>query len=235
MSYDATILATTGLANYWKLDEASGTTAADAFGASPLTYAGGVTYSTAAIVAGGIRAKTFDRATSGRVSMATSPTGAANTSYEFWFRPSDLATDRQCILFNGAGGNGFGLCINGGSVNGHLYYLRQSLAWHDTGVAPLTTRPSHVVLTLDGSANPRVYHDGLLAFTGSGAPDAPSGGFIIGAEVEAGGNGFNGVIDDVSTYTVALDAATILAHYQAGTAPPIAPLASNLYRRRRAG
>lgn len=45
-----------------------------------------------------------------------------------------------------------------------------------------------------------------------------SGGFSIGARSD-GGFGFAGAIDEVAYYTNALDAATVLSHYQAGTNP----------------
>lgn len=219
MSYDATILATAGLVHYWKLDEASGTSAADAVGSDALTIAGGVTLSSAPLVSGGTAAMTFARASSGRASRGSSY-GATSASYECWFRSSDAATDRQCLLFNGSGTNGFGLFINGGAVNGHLYYLRQNVGWHDTAYIPATWAawPHHLVLTLDGSGFAKVYVDGLLTITVGAAPNAPTAGFVVGAETASGTNGFGGTIDDVAVYSATLTAATVLEHYQAGIA-----------------
>jgi hypothetical protein len=222
LSYSQAVLATAGLIHYWKLDETTGASAADSAGTDALTIAGGVTLGADPLVPGGT-AMTFSRAGSGRLSRATSY-GTTGASYECWFRSSDATSDRQGILFNGSGSNGFGIFVNGGSTNGHLYYLKQSLAWNDTGYTPGTTRTHHLVLTMDGSATARIYVDAVLVVTFSGAPNTASGGFTVGGENSTGGQ-FSGTIDEVSVYSATLSAATILDHYLAAQAdvPTIRP------------
>ena len=189
-------------------------------GAADLTVAGGVTLGAAPLVYGGKAAATFARSASGRASRRTSY-GAADVSFEGWFRCDDLATQRQAIFFNGSGNNGFGLVLNGHSVTGQLSVLFQNVDWLTINYSP-GTGVHHFVLTLAGS-NPvtlTLYVDGVQVWAHTRTPpNAPSGGFTIGAETTAGRGGFTGAIDDFFVYNGVLDAATALAHYNAGKAP----------------
>ena len=65
-AYSDAVLATANLTHDWKLDETSGTSAADAVGSHPLTYAAGFTLGAPGLYHGGITAVTFARATAGR-------------------------------------------------------------------------------------------------------------------------------------------------------------------------
>src|SRR5205814_10554500 len=77
----------------------------------------------------------------------------------------------------------------------------------------------HVVVVYDGSQG-YIYVNGQLANSGTPTGFVPNDGanFTIGARSDRRCQ-FQGADDAVAIYTDALSAATILAHYQAGTNP----------------
>lgn len=95
----------------------------------------------------------------------------------------------------------------------------------------------HVVLVISNAVtatNFYAYYDGALVAGPVAIPafvpnDGVNGGFTIGSRSDvASGYTCVGAIDEVAYYTNALDPATILAHYQAGTNPAPATAYSTL-------
>jgi Concanavalin A-like lectin/glucanases superfamily/F5/8 type C domain len=85
-----------------------------------------------------------------------------------------------------------------------LYETYNDTAWVGITTATTTGEWHHVVATLDGTAM-QLYHDGVLAASGSGATllDA-SRSFVIGARSDAGSGGgpFIGSLDEVGFFNV---------------------------------
>lgn len=212
MGYSSVVLATSGLKNYWRLNDSSGTTAADSGpGANPQTYSGGFTLNQSPLSDGAGDSVVFNGSTGLSSTASSSFTTCANSSMEAWFRTDNFATSNQSIIWNGSGGDGVGLYVSGNSsTNGSLQLLAGGIAWQSTGILITDSNIHHVVVTFDGSKIPRVYLDGGLVFTGSAMTISnPTGAFTSTLL-------FNGAISDAALYNVQLSAATILQHYQAG-------------------
>jgi fibronectin type 3 domain-containing protein len=201
-----------GPVSYWKFDESSGTTAANAVGAAPAgTYQGGVTPSTnvpPAITYPDSHSLAFN-GTDAVVNVPNFGTFTA-TSVSVWIYRTGSTGGRQSILsFKESGSGGFVLCLNETGAEYPRIYLNQG-GWQykENGVAiPLTTW-THLAATYD-NANLRLYINGqeaAPAATVSGnmtEPTAPTG---IGARSSLDQHWFPGLIDDARIYSRALTA-----------------------------
>ncbi|MBA2733141.1 MAG: LamG domain-containing protein [Acidobacteria bacterium] len=192
---------------YWRLGEASGTTAADQKGVNPGTYTNGVVLGAAGAVPGNTAA-TFD-GTNDHVVAADSAsldTGDIFTA-EAWIKPSLLGRSNTIV-------NKFGsyfLYLDG--ANKIVLYKPSvgPIATSTTGISD-TTSFHHVAVTKNG-ATVKIYLDGVDV-TGTVTNRTvvnSTGGLYIGS----GGGYFKGVIDEVAIYNTALSASTIAAHYAA--------------------
>jgi hypothetical protein len=158
----------------------------------------------------------------GQVASPTSlPTGAGTRSVEAWFKTT--SSSNQSIFSYGTLGNAqmFGLMLatptqflmwNWGGSNDQAVNLAAAVndgAWHQ------------VVETYNGTGE-TLYVDGASVGTKTVALNTVMGatGFGIGANIMNGdtysGKYFNGSVDDVSIYNVALSAATVANHYHVG-------------------
>ena len=240
-AYGDLIKATTGLAGYWRLDEASGTTAADSSGGGrPGTYSGGVVQNQPGIPAGGAAAS-FDGVDD--VVTALSPLNVGySITLEAWVYIGP-GTHKGCFLKvgetppgDGSEHAGLSMGVGSGSFDtpgSNLILLHDRLRWLPTS-AVLTEGWHHVVFQSDDSAVPRASLDGVEVFTaGAGLPAAPSdttsqvsiGGYVDRTDIRY----FAGAIDEVAVYGVTLSPAQILEHYNAGlTPPPAGPTYKNL-------
>ena len=214
-----------GATTYWRLNEASGTTAQDLAGFAAGSAGSGVTWGTAGAIAADTAA-TFSGGSTGVVSAVTN-TAASNTfTVEAWFRTSSTRGGK--II-------GFGSNVSGSSGNYDRHvYLDNSGRVH-FGVYPGAVRAvnssrsyndnawHHVVASL-GPNGMRLYVDGAQvaqrtdttggqAFGGhwrvggdnlAGWPSAPTSGYLAGQ------------IDDVAIYSAVLDPGAVTAHHQLG-------------------
>jgi YD repeat-containing protein len=234
-AYRAAVLATTGISDYWRLDD-TGTSAVDANGANNNgTYNGPTTTATGLLAGETNNARVFD-GSNDYVDMSPTPFGTPSTlSAETWVRTSAtkgsggyhfLITDSSAEL-NGSSlslDNGFVLAID--SSNRAVFSVARNViittvratATSSVTLAPNTTH--HVVGTYDGSTV-RIYVDGVQVGTASfsGAPTwSGSRDLRLGRPVESTASQFflQGTLDEPALYTAALPAATVLAHYNAG-------------------
>jgi len=230
--YRAAVLGTSGISDFWRLDETSGTTATDANGANNNgTYNSGPT-SVAPLISG--ETNSFARSFNGSsqyIDMSPTPFGAPSTfSVEAWVRTSAAkSSGGYHFLVSDSSAdfdNGFSLVID--SSNRPVFAVaRQNIigqisrgqAVSPTTVAPNTTH--HIVGTYDGS-RARVFVDGVeranVSFssdpTWSGSRDLRIGRPISSTSLAQ--RYLQGSIDEPALYTSALSAATVLAHYEAG-------------------
>jgi len=148
-------------------------------------------------------------------------------SAEGWFLAGQSA-NTQCAMSSVDANNprsGWLLYANGqysGSFNFRLYNQNSTtpslnISSPQDGITP--GQYYHVVVVYDGSQG-FLYINGELATNGTPTGFVPNdnANFTIGARSDKQ-FGFQGVNDEVALYTNALSAATILAHYQAGTNP----------------
>lgn len=227
-AYSTAILATSGLVGFWRLGDLSGTTAVDETGTSNGTYTGGYTLGSAGAIVYPDKAVTFNGSTgyvncghpaAFNLTAALSlecwfkasalPSGTGNSK---WFIGKDHNTTGRGYNF-GLRDTGSGVALSfqpgGGNVNGNTVTLDG--LWH------------HAVVTFDGTTY-RFYLDGVAGPTATlWPPDSTTTDFCIGQRSYPGfEENWNGPLDEVAVYNVALSAGTVTNHYTIGTTLPIA-------------
>jgi hypothetical protein len=219
-----TYAATIGLdtpAIFWRLGEATGTTAADASGNTRNgTYtATGVIYSaTGAPLNDSNTAVTLDGTTGAieEASGAGAPVGSSARSLEIWFKTTTVTAQP---LFN------YGTA---GALSQFSVGLANTLVTINDGTETLSFTAAnslsdgawhHLVVTYDGATSMAVYADGAVV----GAAQATSGvlatvldltGLEVGRDNAAGF--FSGTLDEAAIYNTALPADRVAAHFAAG-------------------
>lgn len=215
MTYASEVLADSPLL-YWRLGEASGTTAADASGNSKTgTYNGTPTRGVASLIATdpsntAVQFNGTDDCSFGGTLMSSSP----GASLEIWFKTT--ATTVVASLYEAGVSN---ITIYG---DGHATVLPTSKTTITLGPTNKNDgNTHHAVLTYStATATISLYIDGTLAasssITGAGGFYASAArAFRSQAAVTTAGTG-----DEFAVYTTALSAARVAAHYAAASPPP---------------
>ncbi len=206
-----------GLAGYWKLDEGSGTSAADAStNGFTGTLTNGPTWTTGQIGS----AVDFD-GTDDYISLGTTLVSADSITVAAWVK-GDAAVDgmpiigqingeegsnHQCLLYDNTGTENliFGSSGTGGYVSTQVTGL--GTTWH------------HVVYTNQGTTN-SIYLDGtkIVESSSSALTVNTESNITIGRCWSGGGASyFNGLIDDVRIYRRTLSADEVGQLYRLGT------------------
>ncbi len=231
-AYRAAVLGTSGISDFWRLDETSGTTATDANGANNIgSYVSSPT-SVASLIGG--ETNSFARSFNGSsqyVDFSPTPFGTPATfSVEAWVRTSAAkSSGGYHFLVSDSSAdfdNGFSLVID--SSNRPVFAVaRQNIIGQITrgqAVSPTTVAPNtthHVVGTYDGN-RARIFVDGVERANVSFSSDPTwnsSRDLRIGRPISSTSlaqRWLQGSIDEPALYTSALSAATVLAHYEAG-------------------
>ena len=211
-SYRDAVLATSGLADYWRLGELSGTTSKDETSATTGALAGRYVLGQPGVL-GPLRntGASFD-GVGAELSIAGSALGASAT-VEGWFR---WRSGRTVLRDNTGSSGGWMPALAGGTNQADLTY-RVGGNGFNTGEPIETVRDGewhHIVATKDG-ASVALYVDGAQVHSASNAP--------VGADAAASPwhvmrNGTNdvysaGEADELALYTRALSAAEAQAHY----------------------
>ena len=217
-----------GPSSFWRLNETSGTTAADSSAdKAPGIYSGDVTYGTASNVAGTTGTAVTFNGTNGTVAATVAIPGPSTYSEEVWFKTT---TTRGGKLI------GFGDAQQGTSSNydRHVYMESSGQLTFGvyTGQVNTATSPQsyndgqwHQAVATQSSAGMRLYVDGALVGTNAQTQaQGYSGYWRVGGDSSwAGDNFFNGALDEAAFYPTALTAEQVGAHYAASpaaTAPP---------------
>jgi fibronectin type 3 domain-containing protein len=240
--YAHAVLDTSGLAHYWRLGEASGSTLWDSVGSADAT-ATSVTLGAAGALAGdGDTATAFD----GLASVASAPVNLSGTdeaTVEFWLKWSAYADDDRLAMeftsnFNDhdggflvdpnapQGAGKFAVSLGqGASRNGITFQRPTAGTWHHYAFVLDASAPANdqIMPYVDGQA---VSHDQIASGTGAATfADAVlhfmsrNSASLLGA----------GSLDDLALYTTKLNAQTISEHYRAavGNQPPTARLSAS--------
>ncbi len=209
-----------GLAGYWKLDENTGTSAADASGnANTGTLTNGPTWTTGRIGTGVDFDGTDDYVTVADSDALDADTGDSIT-LTAWINPDTTAPNYQTILTKGAtaGSNSanYQLLLNDdGTLS--LGFSDTNTIWnsYDTVDGTVTTGSWQFVavqLTFGGgTASGKIYYNGVVQEVAVGAgtpgtndPNVNSESLWIGAQNEVGGGAidapFNGKLDEIRLY-----------------------------------
>ncbi len=224
LTYGATISATSGLVNYYRLAETSGTAIADSKG----TNTGALFASPALNVAGAISgnaAINFDKATD----YASVPRQVQDDlSLEFWFKSSagigtDTDWDEGAGLVNadatggGPGGaDDFGVALRS---DGKVIAGTGNKSIISSAGGYTNNQWHHVVFTRQKTTGSLVlYVDGAVAATGT---DNNTASLIDSAVIHFGkissgtDRNYTGVLDEVALYNTPLTAITVTNHYNA--------------------
>jgi YD repeat-containing protein len=228
-TYSSEVLGTSGLRDYWRLGEKTGSSFADPVGNHPATGQGGFSLGTSGAIEGDLdTAASFDGAT-GAASTALDLSAASQLTIEFWLNWSAYANDDDLAFeftpnFNnnnggflidpdaGEMGGKFGVGIGRGESRNNAYFARPSAgAWHHYAIVFNTTAPAAQQITpyVDGKA---ISYEKLNSGIGAGNFANSTLYFMSRAGSTLFGKGS---LDEVSLYNRSLSAAEISSHYQA--------------------
>ena len=209
-----------GLVGYWKLDEASGTSAADSSGnANTGTWHGGVSRTAsvpATITFTDAEAITLD-GTSGYVTLGTTnlPANNAAQSISLWYKGTPNGGNQNMISMSNGSSSAVQLGFRGSTL----------IAWSWGGGTLISTTATndsnwhHAVYTYDGTTD-RIYVDGALAASGTSTHQTAAVTAAYLGTYNAGGELFAGSLDDVRVYNRAISA-TEVAILAAGSSPSV--------------
>lgn len=202
--------------SYWRMGEASGTTAADARGVNPGTYPSGVVLGVTGAVPNNTAVSTTGSGMALTVPDSPSLSLTATFGLEMWYRlPSGLATGTTSIARKNAT---YGLQIQGVSKYVKaLAAIGGSVRTIQSANGSLTSDQwAHIVATYDGSTLALYLNGALVASAAySGTLTTYATPFTVG-----GSNGSEltaGAYDEVAIYPTALSAPRVAAHYAART------------------
>src|SRR6266480_713879 len=214
---------------YWRLDETTGTAAADASSghANPLTYQGGYTLaSRPGAISGDVDPAVALNGTTGTVTATkATTTTTTNWSLEAWLNPSTLPQAGVVAYDGQIGTNGYGFAVGATtgtslSSGSNLIGIVGSVGMFDSGFNFSSANTwYHVVMTRD-TTTIRLYANAVVQTTTSTlAPIAPGARFALGSGFTSSSvqmNPLAGTIDEAASYNALLSAGRIKAHYTEG-------------------
>ena len=228
VSYSATVLGD-GPTSYWRLGERSGTTLADAAGTNPGAAKGGLVLGVPGALAGDPDTAVGLGTNSAYVSVAD----AANLDFggdfsvEAWAKPNVLNGVGGAVVHKG-GTSGYTVwqyrlsVTSGNQWRGTVFVGNSAITVTAPGSA--TTAWTHLVMTKAGTTL-RLYVNGaaVASATVSGTVNTSTGILAIGRTGSSSADYFNGTVDEVAVYPVALSASRVAAHFAAASGQPPPP------------
>lgn len=217
-SYRSTVLADSPVA-YYRLNEATGTSAADSAGLNTGTYTGGFTLSQAGATSDSDKATLFD----GSTGFVTVPNATAlqlgdNFTLEAWVKLTAVIIDggEHCLVGQGTGsGGGPGLVLYSNQIR--LMFADQSAVFSTNPTALTDTSWHYMVATKAGSTS-HIYIDAVSQSNSGGASNhtfsSSTSAFAIGCRA-SGSAPLGATIDEVAIYNYALTSTQVAAHYAA--------------------
>ena len=221
--YASTVSTTSGLVNYWRLGDASGTVMTDNTGGANGAYVSTPTLGvTGALTGDADTAVTFN----GTNEYATATCQlTSDFTLEFWFRSTQgIGTGAQ--WWQGAG-------LVDGDIGGSATDFGTSLRSDGRVVAGMGPNPDTSIVSTTAGFNDGNWHyvvftrvratgalqlyvdgvsQGTATASGTGAIATPT---IYIGRIASGGNFLSGTLDEVATYDVVLTPAQVAAHYAA--------------------
>jgi acid phosphatase type 7 len=224
-AYTDAVMSAPGPVGYWRLGEASGTTACDSIGTSNGTYRYGYRLAQPGLLVGDGNTSVALDGTSGSLNIPSvtrlNPGGAF--SLEAWVNPATVTTSQTVMRKEGQ----FLLRLTSGSAvfrvwwNDGTYSELSSPNVLEAGVA------QHLVASYDKTAM-RLYRNGTAIASRAATKTPATGNNAILVGQSGGYDYFSGRLDELAQYDVALSAAAVSDHYIAGRGgvdgtPPAAP------------
>ncbi|GAB3049947.1 hypothetical protein GCM10027053_06070 [Intrasporangium mesophilum] len=213
LDYRAAVLGTPGLVSYWRLDDTSGTTAADATGANAGLYYNGVALGQPGALLGDPNSSAGFDGSNDYVAVADGAsldTGDSLT-LEAWVRRASTSNSARTVLSKGSG-------------SWRLSFVKDTLTFSKGGSGMIaaasvptkdTTSFHHLVATKSGHLV-TLYIDGIdrTGQVTSRAVGNNATALNIGRDTD-GTQYFAGLIDEVAIYNVALSSAQVQQHFTA--------------------
>jgi DNA-binding beta-propeller fold protein YncE len=201
--------------SYWRLNELSGSTAADSAGSNPGTYSGATLGAPGLLASVNNTAASF--AGSGKVTVASSAalSPASRVSVEAWIKPSALpATGAFASVATKA--ESYSLQFNGPKLEFTIMQAGTRRRLQAPTGAVAVGGVYHVVGTYDGSTQ-RLYINGTQVISAAltGAITTNANPFYI-ASWNGSSEFFRGTLDEVAVYSTALTSTQVSNHYSAG-------------------
>jgi len=231
--YDSTVLADSPVL-WWKLNETSGSTAADSSGNSHTgTYSSVTQGLWGPIIANASETSgQFASASSSKVTSSYNPSGFTALTVEAWVNQLGLGqpgggnpriadnshTDSdnngfQFFLMGSAGSYYPTLYVGNGSTNTNAATASVAVPAYGWGYVA-------GVWNGNGDGKARTYLNGILVGTSAGSVSTMSAGsgagVVAGIGIPYNGDYFTGLIAQIAVYSTALSQARLIAHYQAG-------------------
>ncbi|MBN2023270.1 MAG: hypothetical protein JW809_10815 [Pirellulales bacterium] len=211
--------------SWWRLDDAN-----DSMGLHGGLAGPGVTFGQAGAIAGDFSASAwFDGGSEATILIADAPDldfgGETDFAVEAWVKRDVLATGKSTILNKGTSAGSFWLRFE---ADGTLRFLLDYGSASDDAQSTLTYNDGawhHVVGVADRDNSVQLYVDGVLV------DEDPVTVMVNGVSntlpLDVGqmnnANFFDGLVDELAVYNVALSDAQVLAHYAAATATTSLP------------
>ncbi|MDQ6672251.1 MAG: right-handed parallel beta-helix repeat-containing protein [Chloroflexota bacterium] len=215
-SYKRTVLNDQPVA-YWRLDEASGTTASDASGHGHNgTIGSGVDLGeTGALSGDPDKAVGFDGQT-GSIRTQTSISVGTDFTIEAWVKVASATQNAPVVsLYDGQSTRT--LYVQGQQFRGMADVSANWPSYAVLSSSVDTTTWHHVVFSVQGGTKLAMYVDGALSASATvPATSAFSASAVLGWSDATWLNKFGGTVDEVALYSKTLSAYRIQAHYVAG-------------------
>jgi len=214
-------VATSTPAGYWRLGDASGTTATDSSSNSLNgTYAG--TYSLNMPGALGADTNTAVEFGGGYADMgspsALNITGTALT-VEFWAQASSVGSYKYIVSHTNDSSQGYAV-YTGGDATYHFFFGRSGGLHISGAVSGVWDGAWHHFVNVYDGAHLLIYVDGQqrLSESETASITGYTGNFRVG-DYNGGSRAFSGLLDEVAVYSSALSASTVADHYAIGMKP----------------
>ena len=211
---------------YWRLDETSGTVAADSKGSNPGTYVNGPALGQSGALPDAVnnRAPSFD-GVNDRIDVPASASlnVTSQITVEAWIYPTDTASVHPIVEYGGSASYGVHLWTYDAGTKLFANLLDTSGVGHPVMSAPVFTTGTwyHVAVTYDGNA-------AILYVNGSEVGRATFGAVtlktnlplnigrrpVVGDPLQDAV--FAGKLDEVAVYSTALTATQLRSHYNTG-------------------
>jgi Concanavalin A-like lectin/glucanases superfamily len=220
---------------YWRLDDASGTYAADtSAGNNAGVFSGGLTYRQPGGVPGDSNTALVFDGTNGRVANWHLTTGPTTFSTELWFKTTTTSGGKLIGFGNASSGNaGSGFSWN---YDRHIYMTNSGRLIFGNWVGFAATAASttsyndgawHYVVATSGPAGMHLYVDGdEVGFNPNTNAQAYKGSWRLGNDNLNGwpnqpsSSAFAGSIDDVAIYDAQLTPEQVVTHFTGSPPPP---------------
>jgi hypothetical protein len=224
-SYSNAVLATSGLVGYWRLGETSGTVGCDSTFANNGTYQPGTTLGQAGALVNDPDTAVAFNGSSGFVQVPDSSSLDVGDvfSVEAWVKRGTLSNANNYVIASKQS-NAWVLWL----VNGFLVLRKSGVADVAASTVAVADTAWHQVAATKNGSTVKLYVDGrdVTGAVNNQAMQNNTSPFVIGQSSSA--SYFNGTIDEVAVYNVALTGAQVAGHYAvnvpsqspANTSPP---------------